>query len=269
MDHETRVPPDAQETFLTEIAQNRLAPLWEIYQTLVIEEPKRVPPTVICRWSEMAPVIEKSAHLVTGESAGHRVLVLDNPHLKGPPATSSTIVAAFQCVLPGKKSSPHRHTPAATRVILEGAGGATFVDGKRCDLYNGDLIIPRTRRGIAPRVTAERARSGSISWTLPWLLSWMPYSVTWCGSTRSRKIFLHCQIMPLQVAVRHSPRLGYPWYEALATMDAGPTTGKHRTTSNAVAVVLDGEGVSEIGDQEIAGGPKDVSKLPHRAWTSH
>ena len=41
MDDGKRVPPDPQETFLTEIAQNSLR-LWEIYQTLVIEEPNGV-----------------------------------------------------------------------------------------------------------------------------------------------------------------------------------------------------------------------------------
>ena len=61
----------------------------------------------------MVPVIEKSANLVTGEAADHRVLILDNPHLDGPPATSPTIVAAYQYVLPGEKTPPHRHTPAA------------------------------------------------------------------------------------------------------------------------------------------------------------
>ena len=43
---------------------------------------------------------------------------------------------------------------------------------------------------------------------------------------------------------------------------------KLRTTSNAVAIVLDGEGVSEIGDQS-AWGPKDVFTLPHWTWTWH
>ena len=147
MDDGTRVPPEAQETFLTEIRQNRLAPLWEIYQTLVIEEPNRVPPPVIWKWSEMLPLIEKSADLVTGEAADHRVLILDNPHLDGPPATSPTIVAAYQCVLPGEQTSPHRHTPAATRVILEGAGGATFVDGKRCNMDYGTGPVTRTFTG--------------------------------------------------------------------------------------------------------------------------
>ena len=88
----------------------------------------------------MVPVIEKSANLVTGEAADHRVLILDNPHLDGPPATSPTIVAAYQCVLPGEKTSAPSYA-SGHPVILEGAGGATFVDGKRCDMHDGDLII--------------------------------------------------------------------------------------------------------------------------------
>ena len=63
MDDSTRVPNDAQETFLTEIKKNRLAPLWEIYQKLVIEEPNKVPPPVIWRWSEMVPVIDLAVRL--------------------------------------------------------------------------------------------------------------------------------------------------------------------------------------------------------------
>ena len=49
-------------------------------------------------------------------------------------ATTNNILAAVQCVLPGERTSPHRHTPAAVRLVLEGSGGATFVDGVRCDV---------------------------------------------------------------------------------------------------------------------------------------
>ena len=133
----------AEETsaFLAEVADNQLAPLWEIYHNLINHEPSRAEPAVIWKWRELEPMVARSAELVKGEEAEHRVLILNNPHLDGPPATTSTIVAGYQCVLPGEKTSPHRHTPAATRVILEGTGGATFVDGKRCDMYDGDLII--------------------------------------------------------------------------------------------------------------------------------
>ena len=127
--------------FLEEIQAGNLAPLWEIYEDLVVDEPNRAEPSVIWKWDDMLPLIERSAELVHGKDADHRVLILKNPHLERGMATTSNIVAAYQCVNPGEKTPPHRHTPAATRIILEGEGGGTFVDGKRCDMYDGDLII--------------------------------------------------------------------------------------------------------------------------------
>ena len=43
--------------------------------------------------------------------------------------------------LPGERTSPHRHTPAAVRLVLEGSGGGTFVDGMRCEMQTGDFIV--------------------------------------------------------------------------------------------------------------------------------
>ena len=262
----------------------------------------------------MSAVIKKSAELVSGEAADHRVLILDNPHLEGPPATASTIVAAYQCVLPGEKTSPHRHTPAATRIILEGAGGATFVDGKRCEMYDGDLIItPNWTWHCHENDSGARAVWLDIL-DLPFVakldavfgdmgpVDTFPENI----STLPDDAFSSGGLIPVSTSapVRHSPRLRYPWSEVLATMDAAPAesdgsrtvaycnpkdggpltptldsraialkggqaTGKLRTTSNAVAIVLDGEGASEIGDQEITWGPKDVFTLPHWTWTSH
>ncbi|MGH7004006.1 MAG: cupin domain-containing protein, partial [Alphaproteobacteria bacterium] len=39
------------------------------------------------------------------------------------------------------RTTPHRHTAAAVRVVLEGDGGGTFVDGVRCDMHPGDFIV--------------------------------------------------------------------------------------------------------------------------------
>ncbi len=92
-------------------------------------------------WETLEPVVALSTEQVTGKDADHRVLLLRNPHLPGPPKTTANIIAGIQCVLPGEKTEPHRHTPAALRVVLEGAGGATFVDGKRCPMHTGDFIV--------------------------------------------------------------------------------------------------------------------------------
>ena len=129
------------DTFLKEVQAHDLAPLWEVYENIVLNEPSRSEPSIIWKWTEMLPLIEKSAELVQGSHADHRVLILKNPKFDGKMATTTNILAAFQCVNPGEETSPHRHTPAATRVIIEGSGGSTFVDGKRCEMFEGDLII--------------------------------------------------------------------------------------------------------------------------------
>jgi len=314
MDDGTLPRTKEQEQFLADVAGNQLAPLWEIYQNLVINEPNRAEPAVLWKWDEMEPVIAKSAEMVKGEAADHRVLILDNPHLEGPPATSPTIVAAYQCVLPGEKTSPHRHTPAATRVILEGTGGATFVDGKRCDMHDGDLIITPNWTWHCHENDSDTRAVWLDILDLPFVgkldavfgdmgpVDAFPENI----STLADGNFSSGGLVPATSAasVKHSPRLRYPWAEVLETMDAAPSgeddsisvaycnpldgspltptldskavalkggklTAKTRSTSNAICIVLDGQGVSEIGDQTLEWGAKDVFTLPHWTWASH
>lgn len=118
-----------------------LAPLWDIYHDLVVAEPGRQEPSMHWRWETLQPVIALSSDHVKDKDADHRVLLLKNPHLPGPPKSTANIISGIQCVLPGEKTEPHRHTPAALRVVLEGAGGSTFVDGKRCAMHTGDFIV--------------------------------------------------------------------------------------------------------------------------------
>ena len=49
----------------------------------------------------------------------------------------------------------------------------------------------------------------------------------------------------------------------------GKETEAYRTNSNAVCVVVEGEGQSRIGDDLVSWGPKDVFALPHGQWISH
>ena len=100
---------DHKKAYLNTIATNNLAPLWENYENLVMNEPNRSEPPMIWKWQEMAPMVEKSAELVTGQEADHRVLIMKNPHLDGRMATTTNIVAAYQCVMPGESTPPHRH----------------------------------------------------------------------------------------------------------------------------------------------------------------
>ncbi|HZO40820.1 MAG TPA: cupin domain-containing protein, partial [Methylomirabilota bacterium] len=70
-----------------------------------------------------------------------RALQLFNPGLDGRWATTNTMIAAIQVLLPGEIARAHRHTPTAIRFIMEGSGGYTSVDGERVYMEPGDLIL--------------------------------------------------------------------------------------------------------------------------------
>ena len=57
-------------------------------------------------------------------------------------ATSRTIVAAYQMIMPGEKARSHRHTPNALRLIIDAEPGAyTIVNGERLSMMPGDVVL--------------------------------------------------------------------------------------------------------------------------------
>ena len=46
-----------------------------------------------------------------------------------------------QIVMPGEIARAHRHSAAALRLIIEGRGGYTVVNGKRVPMFPGDLVL--------------------------------------------------------------------------------------------------------------------------------
>jgi gentisate 1,2-dioxygenase len=55
----------------------------------------------------------------------------------------------------------------------------------------------------------------------------------------------------------------------LLGLTKGQQTAERRTNSNCVCVVMDGEGQTQVGEEKISWGPKDVFTLPHNQWASH
>ena len=56
-------------------------------------------------------------------------------------SASNTLVANIQIVMPGEIARAHRHSAAALRLIIEGGGGYTVVNGERVPMYPGDLVL--------------------------------------------------------------------------------------------------------------------------------
>jgi gentisate 1,2-dioxygenase len=118
-----------------------LAPLWTaLHSLLPHERVTRVVPHR-WRWRELRGPLLEAARLVPIEQAERRVLVLCNPGLPGNVSATATLYAGFQVILPGEAAPSHHHTAAALRLIVEGQGAYTTVDGVKCAMEPGDLII--------------------------------------------------------------------------------------------------------------------------------
>jgi gentisate 1,2-dioxygenase len=113
--------------------------LWELASQMT-RHPE--PQAVAHRWkaSLLAAMVRESGEVVpVGEE--RRALQLFNPGLGGRWATTNTMIAAVQLLLPGEVARAHRHTPTAIRFIMEGEGAYTAVDGERVYMAPGDLIL--------------------------------------------------------------------------------------------------------------------------------
>jgi gentisate 1,2-dioxygenase len=52
-----------------------------------------------------------------------------------------SIFIGLQLIMPGETAPNHRHSPSAVRMVIEGEGGYTVVQGEKCPMEKGDLIL--------------------------------------------------------------------------------------------------------------------------------
>jgi len=96
---------------------------------------------VLWKWREMKDLMLESGKLIAIEEAERRGLILINPGLPGKPYMTNTIFGDVQILAPGEKAPAHRHTTSASRFFMEGEGAYTTVEGEKCTMGAGDLII--------------------------------------------------------------------------------------------------------------------------------
>ena len=118
-----------------------LTPLWEVLHALVPPQPATPCAAALWRYDEVRPFLMRAGEAITAEEAVRRVLILENPALRGQSAVTQSLYAGLQLILPGEVAPSHRHTQSALRFIVEGAGAYTAVDGERTTMRPGDFII--------------------------------------------------------------------------------------------------------------------------------
>jgi gentisate 1,2-dioxygenase len=130
-----------RQDFYARLVPQNLAPLWEVLKGLIPNEPKPNAVPHVWDYATVRPFIMESGGLLTAKEAERRVLVLENPALRGQSLISDVLYGGLQLILPGEVAPAHRHTQSALRFIIEGNGAHTAVHGEKTNMQPGDFVI--------------------------------------------------------------------------------------------------------------------------------
>lgn len=131
----------ARKAFYDAISAHNMTPLWEVLHALVPQSPSTPCQPALWKYADVRPFLMKSGELITAEEAVRRVLILENPGLRGQSCITQSLYAGLQVIMSGEVAPSHRHTQSALRFVVEGHGAFTAVDGERTQMKPGDFII--------------------------------------------------------------------------------------------------------------------------------
>ena len=246
------------------------------------------------RWSEIEPLLrESSDHLSLHRGAERRVLRLRNPGVPERTATHSLVVA-LQYLLPGEVAPAHRHSPSAIRFMLRGEGAYTTVDGQRCAMQPGDLVVTPSM------AWHDHGNSGGqpTMWMdmLDWQVVRFLENLTYEAYPEDRQTEIrspggdllhpwsqaHTALLRLadaepdpfdDVLLQYTDPTGGPLRPTLGCylqlLRRGTRTRAHRETSCAVYHVVAGHGFTTVNDDRFEWEPGDFFVVPPMARHAH
>ena len=118
-----------------------MAPLWEVLRGLVTKEPVSKCVPALWKFDDAKKFVLEAGDVITAEEAERRVLVLENPALRGQSRVTNSLFAGIQLILPGEVAPAHRHRASAIRFVLDGEGAYTAVEGEKTIMKPGDFVI--------------------------------------------------------------------------------------------------------------------------------
>ena len=154
-----------REAFYKKIDGENLSALWNVMGDLITPEPKSACRPHLWKFDAIRDYMTEAGKLITAKEAERRVLVLENPGLRGQSKITTSLFAGVQMVVPGDVAPAHRHSQSALRFVLEGKGAPhrrrrrAHRDGARRFRHHAvdDLARPLQRDHRAD-VLARRAR---------------------------------------------------------------------------------------------------------------
>jgi gentisate 1,2-dioxygenase len=138
---QARAIPDLTALY-READRLELTPGWiKREQPILWHEPSSPFQPAHWRYGDVKKALDAAGDLVDVTLAERRNLVLRNPFPENNFATAKTLVCAYQMILPGEVAPTHRHSSHALRVILDGKGSYSVVDGEKTPMETGDVVL--------------------------------------------------------------------------------------------------------------------------------
>jgi gentisate 1,2-dioxygenase len=131
----------ARQAYYDKISKYDMAPLWEVLKNLVTKEPQSQCQPALWKFEDAKKLVLEAGEVITADEAERRVLVLENPALRGKSRATNALFAGIQLILPGEVAPAHRHVSSAIRFVLDGEGAYTAVEGEKATMSPGDFLI--------------------------------------------------------------------------------------------------------------------------------
>ncbi|MEM8972169.1 MAG: gentisate 1,2-dioxygenase [Pseudomonadota bacterium] len=130
-----------RRAFYDKIDPKNLTPLWAVMSSMITPEPTSACEPALWNFADVKEALLEAGGLITAKEAERRVLILENPGMRGQSKITTSLYAGIQLVLPGEVAPAHRHSQSALRFVLDGAGAHTTVDGEKTIMEYGDFVI--------------------------------------------------------------------------------------------------------------------------------
>jgi gentisate 1,2-dioxygenase len=205
------------------------APLWEVLGEIVTPQPRAGCVPAMWRYDEVRALLMEAGALISAQEAERRVLVLENPSLRGSSQITPTLYAGVQLVMPGETAPTHRHSASALRFVLESSEGAyTAVDGERTTMHPGDFILTPSwtyhdhgNPGDAPAIWLDGLDIPMVNIFSASFAEHHPDDVQPVTRPEGDALSRYgTALMPIDFTpVRRSPMLSYPYARSRETLD--------------------------------------------------
>jgi gentisate 1,2-dioxygenase len=130
-----------RQDYYARIDRHGMKPLWTVMSSLIHDEPQSRCAAAVWHFDDVKTLVMESGGLISAEEAKRRVLILENPALRGESRVTNTLFAGIQMIMPGEVAPAHRHVSSAIRFVLDGEGAYTAVEGEKAFMAPGDFVI--------------------------------------------------------------------------------------------------------------------------------